>query len=516
MRGGGGGGWGGHLTSSCLRRLSLLPSTTMLSREGGRATRVWPASAFASSSSTPTSLSFRAYLLPTSSLPPYWAGGGRVRVGGYRWEARGWKESRRSASHITTVPLQNKSTSNVVYTWGNGRTGVWRMITWKYSMVEVQSAHNCDIFIDSKGTVVTSADKDDIRHAESGVREVMKRKKDYTDGTWILVQVKRLKRHNLKGRDVSIGDNHVVIVDSNGRPWSWGHGREGQLGFDYSNEWEMSYAERSESLDNRKEREPLPIFHFEEKVEKVESSRYFSAAITEEGEVYTWGSGYDGQLGQGSTSTILTPHRVELPKGEKAKLMKTGSRYLAVVTDANRVLIWGRMAHTDPPPSHHHEGKWREIKGKWSEVKDIAAGNTHLVLLDDEGRPFSYGFGVSGELGLGDKQVTEYGKGEEIVLPGMQKVLKIGGRGCNSFFATADAVYGCGDTSRCQLSVNEATQNEEGKYGFTTIGTLRGEELISWSSSPFHTTAIFKPNQQRGKGKPPKLGGKNGEDKQPR
>ena len=59
-----------------------------------------------------------------------------------------------------------------------------------------------------------------------------------------------------------------------------------------------------------------------------------SLALTADGAVYSWGSGYDGRLGHGTISTLLAPTQIE---GLKANSVFAGGGSSAAVDTSGKL-----------------------------------------------------------------------------------------------------------------------------------------------------------------------------------
>ncbi|KXC06630.1 hypothetical protein MhomT_04285 [Microbacterium hominis] len=79
----------------------------------------------------------------------------------------------------------------------------------------------------------------------------------------------------------------------------------------------------------------------DEKVIDIGSMRATMAVLTESGKVYTWGSGQYGQAGNGSTTTSAGPNSPYLVMSN-VHSMHVGQRLTWVVTRDNEVYWWGR------------------------------------------------------------------------------------------------------------------------------------------------------------------------------
>jgi hypothetical protein len=92
-----------------------------------------------------------------------------------------------------------------------------------------------------------------------------------------------------------------------------------------------------------------------EKVAKITSVAVFSLALTTDGKVYSWGSGQNGQLGLGNTSstTAFVPTLVEHLKDFKVKDILCGESHSLAVTECNNIFAWGQGFATSPSLIKH-------------------------------------------------------------------------------------------------------------------------------------------------------------------
>ena len=67
---------------------------------------------------------------------------------------------------------------------------------------------------------------------------------------------------------------------------------------------------------------------------------YFTVGVTENGELYSWGDGSDGQLGLGAVRHQQWPARAGGPEmfgNQRVRLAAAGNRHLAVVAEDGAV-----------------------------------------------------------------------------------------------------------------------------------------------------------------------------------
>ena len=79
---------------------------------------------------------------------------------------------------------------------------------------------------------------------------------------------------------------------------------------------------------------------WQSKVMAAATGEYHSAAVGEDGALFVWGSGADGQLGTGDTASRLAPTRVAgLPA--PVRQVAAGSNHTGIVTEAGDLLMCG-------------------------------------------------------------------------------------------------------------------------------------------------------------------------------
>jgi hypothetical protein len=116
------------------------------------------------------------------------------------------------------------------------------------------------------------------------------------------------------------GSNFTLAVGRDGLAYGWG-ANEGALGEGTTSTRLSPYAAIGIS-----------------DVVQVSAGDTHSVAITANGDVYTWGRGNDGRLGQGSTAQLLQPTRV-MVSGSPFRVVENA--FLASDLDADGLTAWG-------------------------------------------------------------------------------------------------------------------------------------------------------------------------------
>ena len=73
----------------------------------------------------------------------------------------------------------------------------------------------------------------------------------------------------------------------------------------------------------------------------VTCGSYHTAAVTGNGDLYTWGGGMYGKLGHGNEAGHSTPKRVDALVGLAVSQIACGSRHTAIITSSGAIYTWG-------------------------------------------------------------------------------------------------------------------------------------------------------------------------------
>ncbi|XP_022531523.2 E3 ubiquitin-protein ligase HERC2 isoform X2 [Astyanax mexicanus] len=141
----------------------------------------------------------------------------------------------------------------------------------------------------------------------------------------------------LKVIDVACGsgDAQTLSVTENGQVWSWGDGDYGKLGRGGSDGCKSpKLVEKLQDLD----------------IVKVCCGSQFSVALTKDGQVYTWGKGDNQRLGHGTDEHVRYPKLLDSLQGKKVVDIAVGSTHCLALTEDGEVHSWGsndKLQHFD-------------------------------------------------------------------------------------------------------------------------------------------------------------------------
>ncbi|KAJ6417004.1 hypothetical protein OIU84_002820 [Salix udensis] len=137
---------------------------------------------------------------------------------------------------------------------------------------------------------------------------------------------------------VSCGAVHVVALSEDGLLQAWGYNEYGQLGRGFTCEG-LQGARVINAYAKFLDEAPELV-----KITLVSCGEYHTAAISEKGEVYTWGLGNMGQLGHTSLQSgdkELLPRRVVALDGIFIKDVACGGAHTCAATQKGALYAWG-------------------------------------------------------------------------------------------------------------------------------------------------------------------------------
>ncbi|KAH9322498.1 hypothetical protein KI387_017137 [Taxus chinensis] len=205
-------------------------------------------------------------------------------------------------------------------------------------------------------------------------------------------------------RSVALGGLHSAALTEQGELFTWGYGGFGALGHSVTHRELLPKQVRN---------------HWEGRIVYVASSGAHTAAITESGELYTWGRDEgEGRLGLGSEGgpdegVLASPAKVKaLPVPVAA--ISCGGFFTLALTSEGQLWSWGGNSNYELGRGNKGND-WRprpipNLQG--AHINQIASGGYHSLALTDDGKVLTWGHGGHGELGHGS---VEYGRVPQVV-----------------------------------------------------------------------------------------------------
>ncbi|MGH0166749.1 UNVERIFIED_CONTAM: hypothetical protein FKN15_006610 [Acipenser sinensis] len=274
---------------------------------------------------------------------------------------------------------------------------------------------------------------------------------------------------------------HYLALSSAGEVFSWGCGDGGRLGHG-----DTTYLE-----------EPTVIAAFSGKqsgkqVVHIACGSTYSAAITVDGELYTWGRGNYGRLGHGSSEDQTTPMLVTGLKGLKVIDVSCGSgdAQTLAVSDNGQVWSWGDGDYGKLGRGGSDGCKTPKLVEKLQDldIVKVCCGSQFSVALTKYGQVYTWGKGDNQRLGHGTEEHVRYPK----LLDSLQgkKVIDITVGSTHCLALTDDGeVHSWGSNDQCQhfdtLCLNKKEPSAlPGLNSKHIVGISCGPaQSFAWSSS---------------------------------
>ncbi|VFQ74350.1 unnamed protein product [Cuscuta campestris] len=259
---------------------------------------------------------------------------------------------------------------------------------------------------------------------------------------------------------LSLGRSHAFFATKHGDVFSWGEGKHGRLGHKVDSDspyprvveslegihvksvscseyqtyaltatgelykWGDDISSADSQSDNRKRSYWLPHKVSDGldgiKISSVSCGEWHTAILSISGQLFTYGDGVFGALGHGNTKTLPHPKQVESLEGLRVKYVSCGSWHTAAIVEiiannqfepsklVGKLFTWGhgdkgRLGHSD------HEKKLVPAcvaKLVEQDFYQVSCGADFTVVLSSTGKGnvYSWGRGMNGQLGTGDRK----------------------------------------------------------------------------------------------------------------
>jgi alpha-tubulin suppressor-like RCC1 family protein len=291
--------------------------------------------------------------------------------------------------------------------------------------------------------------------------------------------------------DIATGPFHTAAVDAGGRLWTWGNGRDGQLGHPLN---------LANALENAEERVPRCLRLPGARFSLVACGTSHTLALTRDGQAFAWGANSRGQLGIEAHSTALNElgfvvRPEPIPDISGIVLISAGGESSCAIVQTG-ALNWldhseelpaaaGTVASAtgaaaeSPPPAPNRRSRlltWGSnesgqlgrmpLRTAWThepgdtgldEPTDVALGSDHIIALASGGMLYASGRGSAGQLGSGSKRsLSSFARLEAPLLQGYGPFCKVAaGMSSSAAVAYDGRLYVWGDNTSSQLGLGD-------------------------------------------------------------
>jgi alpha-tubulin suppressor-like RCC1 family protein len=184
-------------------------------------------------------------------------------------------------------------------------------------------------------------------------------------------------------RSVSVGNFHTGAIKTNGELWTWGLGTNGRLGTD-------SVTSQSS---------PVQTISGGTNWKTVSAGNAHTAAIKTNGELWSWGNGACGRLGNNAITNHSSPVQT-ISGGTNWKTVSAGNAHTAAIKTNGELWTWGYGAfgQLGNNATTNRSSPVQTVSGDMS-WRSVSAGRFHTAAIKTDGSLWLWGSGSAGKLG---------------------------------------------------------------------------------------------------------------------
>ncbi len=229
---------------------------------------------------------------------------------------------------------------------------------------------------DINGSTITYTKTQETNASDTGTIEIT----DGSDAVQVTVTV-----HALYWIQVSAGGVHTSAVKSDGTLWSWGYNSDGQLGDGTTINQSSPVQEATHATD----------------WVQVSAGGHHTTAIKNNGTLWSWGKNYYGQLGDGTTINQSSPVQEATHAADWVQV-SAGGNYTAAIKNNGTLWSWGNNSYGelgDGTTTRQNSPVQEATHG--TDWVQVSAGYFHTAAIKSGGTLWSWGDNGFGQLGDG-------------------------------------------------------------------------------------------------------------------
>lgn len=187
----------------------------------------------------------------------------------------------------------------------------------------------------------------------------------------------------------------VAVSKTHNQIYSWGWGDFGRLG----------HGECKDVFI------PTPITSLSGKVvASVSCGDTHTLVATEAGELFSFGRNQNGQLGYGNLNDSLLPQQVTALADQRVVRVACGAEHSVCSTDTGEVYAWGWGRYGNIGDGHRQDRHVpTQVQGLAAvKIEQVACGWRHNLAVDDTGALYTWGWSKYGQLGHGDYEYVTH------------------------------------------------------------------------------------------------------------
>ena len=291
------------------------------------------------------------------------------------------------------------------------------------------------------------------------------------------------------------GFNHTCSIDSHGKPYCWGEGTYGALGRGSTASSSVPVAVDMSGVLSGKT------------IKQIAVGDWHTCAVASDGRVYCWGYGVThAELGNGTMSQANSPVAVAtngVLSGKTVKRIAAGFDHNCAIASDDNVYCWGEGEHgalgngsTARAATPVAVSTTGALAGKT--IKRIAAGIWHTCAIASDDKVYCWGDNGNGQLGNGS--TTQSNVPIAVSTTGalagktIKRIATGGGNSFNCVIASDDKAYCWGKNDHGQLGNGSTTQSNV-PVAVSTTGALAGKTIKRIATGSDHACAVTTDDQ---------------------
>ena len=215
-----------------------------------------------------------------------------------------------------------------------------------------------------------------------------------------------------------------------------------------------------------------------DRISQFSVSKYHFVLLTENGEVYVFGDNFNGELGLGTTSRpvpirglpMVRPIELligyegkfqrfvptKIPKFNKIKSVSMGNNHSLILDDQGKAYSFGSNDYGQLGLGGYNFRDSPTLISGITNIVQVAAGGAHSLILNNEGKVYAFGNGMYGQLGLDDVDDANV----PMLIPDLNNIVEIAAGGNHSLALDKDGnVYSFGYNDHGQLGIITEMKN---------------------------------------------------------
>ena len=288
------------------------------------------------------------------------------------------------------------------------------------------------------------------------------------------------------GPMLAVGYSMSCAVLDNGSLMCWGSDGEGQLG-------------DGGQMVNQVRPNTFVVLPEGRHVLEIHAARTHACGLLDDGSVWCWGYGSNGELGDGTTNTYSAPtNAVVLPAGRTAVSIGLGGFHACAILDDASMVCWG-LDNNGQLGNGDADNDLRPtpvgvVFPEGREPAQVDGGEAHTCALMKDGGVMCWGRDHVGQLGDNGTNANQHEPGSNAVLPDGRRATSISIGGHVSCAVLDDGSLACwGENNLGQLGDNTTTRR-----GVPTLAHLPDNMTVIDVGVNYHSTCVVYHNGSMG------------------